>query len=367
MSLSVAVCKETAQDERRVALVPAEAGRLMKAGHTVKVESGAGAAAHFADAAYAAAGATIAASAKDLLAGADVVLKVQAPTVAEVGMLKEGSLLISFLQPARDAAVIAALKARNVSALSMDLVPRTSKAQVMDALSSQATVVGYQAVLLGTQHMPKFLPMLTTAAGTIPPATVFIIGVGVAGLQAIATARRLGANVRAFDIRPAVKDEVQSLGATFVAAELLSHAAEGAGGYAKEVTEETRKAEERALAKHVSESDLVITAAMVPGRKAPVLVTEEMVKAMKPGSVIIDLAAETGGNCAVSKAGETVTMNEVRIVGPVNLPSTMPTHASQMYSKNVSSVLQYMVKDGALVLNNEDDIVKSMRVSGGAA
>lgn len=365
--LSVAVPRETAPGEHRVALVPAEVGRLVKAGYAVRIESGAGSAAHFPDHAYEEAGAGIVAGVKDLLAGADVVLKVQPPTAAEAGMLREGSLLIAFLQSARDAVVVEALKARKVTALSMDLVPRTSKAQVMDALSSQATVSGYKAVLVGTRHMPRFLPMLTTAAGTIAPATVFVIGAGVAGLQAIATARRLGANVRAFDIRPAVQEEVQSLGATFVAAELLSHEAQDAGGYAKEVTEETRKAEERALAKHVGESDLVITAAVVPGKKAPVLVTEEMVRAMKPGSVIVDLAAETGGNCALTQPGEAVTAHGVTIVGPVNIPASMPTHASQMYSRNVSSVLQYLVKDGALTLNAEDEIVQAMRVTGGAA
>ena len=364
-SLTVAVPTETAPGEHRVALVPAEAGKLVKAGLAVKVQRGAGAAAHYLDGAYETAGATIVPDAAGLLASADVVLKVQPPTVAEAGMLKEGALLIAFLQPARDAAVVAALAARKVVALSMDLVPRTTKAQVMDALSSQATVVGYQAVLVGTQHLPRFLPMLTTAAGTVPPATVFVIGAGVAGLQAIATARRLGANVRAFDIRPAVKEEVQSLGATFVAAELLSHESQDAGGYAKEVAEETRKAEERALAKHVAESDFVITSAVVPGRKAPLLVTEEMVKTMKSGAVIVDLAAETGGNCALTKAGEVVQAHGVTIVGPVNLPSTMPTHASQMYSKNTSSVLQYLVKEGALAVNWEDEIVKAMRVTGG--
>ena len=366
-SLTIAVPRETAPGEHRVALVPAEAGRLVKAGHKVRVERGAGTAAHFPDAAYEKAGAEVVAAAKDLLAAADVVLKVHPPTVAEAGMLREGSLLVSFLQVARDAAIIEALRTRGVTALSMDLVPRTSRAQAMDALSSQATVSGYHAVLLGARHMPRFLPMLTTAAGTIAPATVFVIGAGVAGLQAIATARRLGANVRAFDIRPAVKEEVESLGATFVAAELLSQGAQDAGGYAKEVTEETRKAEEGAIAKHVGESDLVITTAVVPGRKAPELVTEEMVRAMKPGSVIVDLAAESGGNCALTKPGEVVMAHGVTVVGPLNVPASMPTHASQMYSRNLSSVLQYLLKDGALTLDMGDEIVKAMRVTGGAA
>jgi len=364
-SVSVAVPKETARGEQRVALVPHDVGRLVKAGLTVRVQAGAGTAAHYSDAAYEKAGAAVVPDAAALLGGADAVLKVQPPTVAEAGLLKEGALLISFLQPARDAAVVQALAARKVTALSMDLVPRTTKAQVMDALSSQATVVGYRAAVLGAETMPKFLPMLTTAAGTIAPATVFVIGAGVAGLQAIATARRLGASVRAFDIRAAAREEVLSLGATFVAAELVSKEAQDAGGYAKEVTEDTRKAEEQALARHVAESDLVILSASVPGKKAPVLVTEEMVEAMKPGAVIVDIAAEQGGNCALTRPGETVVAHGVTILGPVNVPSRMPTHASQMYSKNTASVLQYVVKDGALALNLEDEIVKAMRVTGG--
>lgn len=364
-SVSVAVPKETARGEQRVALVPHDVGRLVKAGLTVRVQAGAGTAAHYSDAAYEKAGAVVVPDAAALLGGADAVLKVQPPTVAEAGLLKEGALLIGFLQPARDAAVVQALAARKVTALSMDLVPRTTKAQVMDALSSQATVVGYRAAVLGAETMPKFLPMLTTAAGTIAPATVFVIGAGVAGLQAIATARRLGASVRAFDIRAAAREEVLSLGATFVAAELVSKEAQDAGGYAKEVTEDTRKAEEQALARHVAESDLVILSASVPGKKAPVLVTEEMVEAMKPGAVIVDIAAEQGGNCALTRPGETVVAHGVTILGPVNVPSRMPTHASQMYSKNTASVLQYVVKDGALALNLEDEIVKAMRVTGG--
>jgi len=365
-SVSVAVPRETAQGEQRVALVPHDVGRLVKAGLTVRVQAGAGTAAHYSDAAYEKAGAAVVPDAAALLGGADAVLKVQPPTIAEAGLLKEGALLISFLQPARDAAVVQALAARKITALSMDLVPRTTKAQVMDALSSQATVVGYRAAVLGAETMPKFLPMLTTAAGTIAPATVFVIGAGVAGLQAIATARRLGAHVRAFDIRAAAREEVLSLGATFVAAELVSKEAQDAGGYAKEVTEDTRKAEEQALARHVAESDLVILSASVPGKKAPVLVTEEMVKAMKPGAVIVDISAEQGGNCALTRPGETVVLHGVTILGPLNVPSRMPTHASQMYSKNTASVLQYVVKDGALALNLEDEIVKAMRVTGGA-
>ncbi len=366
-SVSVAVPKETTPGEQRVALVPADVGRLVKAGLTVRVQAGAGVAAHYSDAAYEKAGATVVADAAALVGSADAVLKVQPPTVAEAGLLKDGALLICFLQPARDAKVAQALAARNVAVLSMDLVPRSTRAQVMDALSSQATVSGYRAALLGAQTLPKFLPMLTTAAGTIPPATVFVIGAGVAGLQAIATSRRLGANVRAFDIRDAAREEVLSLGATFVAAELVSKDAQDAGGYAKEQTEDKKKATADALAKHVSESDCLILSASVPGKKAPTLVTAEMVQAMKPGAVIVDLAAEQGGNCALTKPGETyVTDNFVTVCGPVNVASSMPTHASLLYSKNTMSVLQYVVKDGAVALNPEDEIVKAMRVQGGA-
>jgi len=364
--VSVAVPKETTPGEQRVALVPSDVGRLVKAGLTIRVQAGAGTAAHFSDAAYEKAGAVIVADAAALLGGAHAVLKVQPPTVAEAALLKEGAVLICFLQPARDAAVAQALSARKATVLSMDLVPRTTKAQVMDALSSQATVTGYRSALLGAETLAKFLPMLTTAAGTIAPATVFVIGAGVAGLQAIATTRRLGANVRAFDIRDAAREEVLSLGATFVAAELVSKDAQDAGGYAKEVTEDKRKAVELALAKHVAESDLVILSASVPGKKAPVLITEAMVKGMKHGAVIVDASAEQGGNCALTQPGETVVAHGVTILGPVNLASRMPTHASQMYSRNTMSVLNYVVKDGAIALNPEDEIVKAMRVTGGA-
>ncbi len=366
-SVTVAVPKETTPGEQRVALVPADVGRLVKAGLTVRIQAGAGSAAHHADAAYEKAGATVVADAASLLSGADAVLKVQPPTIEEAGLIKAGALLVCFLQPERDAAIVQSMIARNVTVLSMDLVPRTTRAQVMDALSSQATVSGYRAALMGAQSLPKFLPMLTTAAGTIPPATVFVIGAGVAGLQAIATARRLGANVRAFDIRDAAREEVLSLGATFVAADLVSKDAQDAGGYAKEQTEDKKNAVAEALAKHVAESDCLILSASVPGKKAPVLVTEEMVKAMKHGSVIVDLAAEQGGNCAITKPGETfVTNGGVTVHGPVNVASGMPTHASLLYSKNTMSVLQYVVKDGAVALNPEDEIVKAMSVKGGA-
>jgi NAD(P) transhydrogenase subunit alpha len=237
----------------------------------------------------------------------------------------------------------------------------------MDALSSQATVAGYEAVLIGARALPRFLPMLVTAAGTLPPSTVLVLGAGVAGLQAIATARRLGANVRAYDVRPEVKEQVESLGATFVAAEAIARDSTDAGGYAQELGEEQKRRQTAALAKHVSETDLLITTAAIPGKKAPVLVTRDMIESMKPGSVVVDIAAETGGNCELTRAGETVEHAGVRILGPVNLAAQMPLHASQMYARNVSSVLNLIVKDGALALDREDAVIKGMLVQGGAA
>lgn len=365
--LSLLVPRETVSGEKRVALVPDVVGRLVKQGLAVHVESGAGEAAHFRDDAYAAAGATIVPDAAALYATAGLILKVQCPTPEEAGRFASGSTLISQLQPSRDGAAIAALAARNVTALSMTLVPRISRAQSMDVLSSQATVAGYKAVLIGAAAMGRFMPMLVTAAGTLPPATTFVLGAGVSGLQAIATAKRLGANVRAFDIRPEVKEQIESLGAVFVAAEAVSKDATAAGGYAREATADERKAQAAAIAKHVAESDLVITTANVPGRKAPVLITADMVRQMKAGSVIVDLAAESGGNCELTRPGETTVQHDVIILSPLNLPAEMPTHASQMYAKNLQAVLPLIVKDGALALNMEDEIVKAMLVPGAGA
>ncbi len=360
-SISVAVPRETAPGEQRVALVPDAAGRLVKAGFTVTVERGAGAAAFCPDEAYQAAGARLA-DAATVCAGAQVVLRVRPPSPAEAALVAEGAVLIAFLQPVRDAEVLAILHQRRVTVLSMDRVPRTTKAQSMDALSSQAGVAGYEAVLIGAGALPKFLPMLVTAAGTLAPSTVLVLGAGVAGLQAIATARRLGANVRAYDVRPEVKEEVESLGATFVAAEAVAADARADQGYAKELGEEQQRRQEAALAKHVAEADLVITTAQIPGRPAPRIISEAMVASMKPGAVVVDLAAESGGNCAGSRPGETVVQGGVTIIGPANVASRMPLHASQMYARNVSTVLQYIVKDGAIVMDAEDVIVKAMRV-----
>ncbi|HUG55920.1 MAG TPA: NAD(P) transhydrogenase subunit alpha, partial [Candidatus Limnocylindrales bacterium] len=274
-----------------------------------------------------------------------------------IGRLRPGAVLVAFLQPLVDTATARTLAEKGVTALSMDAIPRITRAQSMDALSSQATVAGYKAVLLAAAALPRFLPMLTTAAGTIAPAKCFVIGAGVAGLQAIATARRLGAVVEAFDTRPVVKEQVQSLGARFLEID-LGESGEGAGGYAKELSEEAHRKEIELLAKAVRENDMVITTAAIPGRKAPVLITKEMVPAMKPGSVIVDLAAETGGNCELTEAGKTAVVHGVTIIGQLNVPSSMPYHASQMYSRNVASLLALFVKDGRLAWDWEDEVVK---------
>lgn len=353
--MNVGVPKETTSGERRVALVPETVGKLAKSGVEALVERGAGEAASFTDDSYQAAGARLVDAATAL--GADVVAKVQKPTAAEVGRLRSGALLVGFLEPFTDRELVRALAERGVTAVSMEAIPRVTRAQAMDALSSQANIAGYKAVLIGATHLPRYLPMLTTAAGTIPPARVFIIGAGVAGLQAIATARRLGAIVEAFDTRPVVKEQVQSLGARFLEVE-LGESGEGAGGYAKELSEEAHRKEQELLAKAVREADIVVTTAAIPGKRAPLLITEEMVRAMKPGSVVVDVAAQTGGNCALTAPGQTVLRHRVTIVGETNLPSTMPFHASQVYSRNVANLLGLLLKDGQIQLNFDDEIVK---------
>jgi len=345
--------RETTPGERRVSLVPDTVGRLAKSGNEIIVERGAGQASSFPDRTYTDAGATIGDP-----WSADLVAKVAKPTDDELGRLREGTILIAFLQPLTNHALVRELARRRVTALSMDAIPRITRAQPMDALSSQATVAGYKAVLLAATALPKFFPMLTTAAGTIAPAKVFVIGAGVAGLQAIATARRLGAVVEAFDTRPVVKEQVQSLGAKFLEVD-LGETGEGTGGYAKELSEEAHRKEVELLAKAVKDNDIVITTAAIPGRPAPKLITADMVRSMKPGSVIVDLAAETGGNTELTKPGEIIDVDGVRIDGTTNLPSTMPYHASQMYSRNIASLLALMLtKEGKLNLDMNDDVIK---------
>jgi NAD(P) transhydrogenase subunit alpha len=335
-----------------VALTPDAVGRLVKAGFVVVVERGAGESASFTDDAYREAGATIG----DAWA-ADLVAKVQKPSPAEVQRMREGGALVGSLQAATNPELLRLLAGRRVTAFSLELLPRITRAQSMDVLSSQATVAGYKAVLLAAQAASRFFPMLVTAAGTLSPARVLVLGAGVAGLQAIATARRLGAVVSAFDVRPVVKEQVESLGATFV------EQAEGAGGYAKELTTDTQRRLLEFLAGHVKNADVVITTALIPGKPAPRLVTADAVAGMKPGSVIVDLAAEAGGNCELTQPGTEIVHHGVTILGPVNLPAAMPLHASQMYAKNVATFLQHVVRDGALPVDLADEITAATCVT----
>ena len=361
--MKVAIPKETAAGERRVALVPDTAAKLISAGLQVSIQSGAGLSAYLTDQAYEAAAVSVVAGAAELLKDADAVLKVQPPDVDEVKLLNRGAVLISFLQPATQAGIVRALAAQDVTAFSLELVPRISRAQSMDALSSQASASGYKAVLMAAGRLGKFFPMMMTAAGTVAPARVLVMGAGVAGLQAIATARRLGAVVSAYDVRPAVKEEVQSLGATFI--ELPLEAQEGEGGYAREQSEDFLRKQRELIGEHIAKSDVVITTAAVPGRRAPLLVTADMVRGMRPGSVIVDLAAESGGNVELTQAGEDVDVDGVMIMGTRNVPSTMPLHTSQLYARNVANLLLHLVKDGAINLDFEDEITKGSCVTHG--
>ncbi|OLE96324.1 MAG: NAD(P) transhydrogenase subunit alpha, partial [Cyanobacteria bacterium 13_1_20CM_4_61_6] len=350
----IGVPKEIAPNERRVALTPDVARRLTKGGFDIFIERGAGSAAFFPDEAYGAAGAKVSDRAS-VIGQSDIVLQVQAPVAAELAHYREGSALVAFFQPAAD--LLRQLAHRKLTAFSLVLLPRITRAQPMDVLSSQATVAGYKAVLLAASATGRLLPMLVTAAGTLPAARVLVLGAGVAGLQAIATARRLGAIVSAFDVRPAVKEQVQSLGAAFLEMAIEEHA-ETAGGYAKELSEETHRKELAFLAAAVKDADIVISTAAIPGKKAPVLITAAAVQGMKPGAVIVDLAAETGGNCELTQPGSEIVRNGVSILGPLNLASTLPRDASQMYAKNLSAFLGHVVQDGKLRLDFEDQIIR---------
>src|SRR5436190_10527832 len=348
--MRVGVPKELAAGERRVALVPETVVRLTGGGFEVVVESGAGAAATFSDEAFTEAGAAVERSPLD----AGAVLKGQAPTAKEVGKLREGALLIAFLQPLTDREGIERLAARGVVAFAMESIPRITRAQPMDALSSQSTVAGYKAALIAADRLPRFFPMLTTAAGTVPPAKVLVLGAGVAGLQAIATARRLGAVVTGFDVRPVVKEQVESLGATFLDLGVVGE--ETSGGYAHELTEDEQRRQQEVLEERIPDYDAVITTALIPGRAAPRLIPARAVAKMRPGSVIVDLAAEAGGNCELTQPGEIAARDGVTIVGLTNLPSTMPFHASQLYARNVSALLQPLAPEGRLALDWDDEI-----------
>ncbi len=353
--MKLSVPQETADGERRVALVPEVAKKLTAAGIEVVLEPGAGVASHQPDSAYEDAGATVVA---DQGLSGDVVAKVAPPSADEISKLGEGSVLIGFLAPLTDGDTARALADARVTSFAMEAIPRISRAQSMDALSSQATVGGYRAALIAAQELGRFLPMLSTAAGTIRPAKFLVLGAGVAGLQAIATSRRLGAVVSAFDVRSAVEEQIQSLGAKFVKLDIGLEDAEDAGGYARALTEDEQRRQIEALAEVIGGMDAVISTAAVPGRKAPTLIIEDAVRKMKPGSVIIDLAAETGGNCELTEAGKTVVAHDVKIVGPTNLASSMPDHASQLYAKNIESLLGLMVDDeGNLKLDFDDDVI----------
>jgi len=369
VTLRVGVPTESVADERRVVLVPDGARALVRLGLEVYVQTGAGESAYFPDSAYRDAGATVA-DGDEAWTASDIVVKVQRPGLSEVALLRSGAVLVSLVSSGAGASaektrdeLLAALATRGVTTLALERVPRISRAQSMDVLSSQSTVAGYKAALLAAAELPRLLPMLTTAAGSLAPSRAFVVGAGVAGLQAIATARRIGAVVSAFDVRAAAREQVQSLGATFVAAEAVSADAETAGGYARAQTEEEQRQTAALLAEHIKTVDIVITTAQVPGRPAPRIITADMVRSMRPGSVIVDLAAETGGNCELTRAGETVVCNNVRVIGPVNLASTVPLHASQMFSKNVVTLVQHLVKDAALALDLADEITGAMAVT----
>jgi len=356
----IVIPKERAANERRVAIVPDLVPKLTALGAEVLVEPGAGEAAGFLDAAYAEKGARLEAGA---LGRADLVLKVQPPSAEEIAGLKEGAVLVGLLQPYSSGEAMTALAARKVSAFSLELLPRITRAQPMDALSAMSTVSGYKAVLLAASRLSRVFPLLMTAAGTVNPARVFVIGAGVAGLQAIGTARRLGAVVEAYDTRPAVKEQVESLGAKFVELGLETADAQDKGGYAKAQSEEFYRKQREMMGRSIAAADVVIPTALVPGQKAPVLITEEMVKAMRPGSVIVDLAAEQGGNCALTEPGTEVVKHGVLIMGPLNVPSTVPFHASQMYARNVTSLVTHLVKDGHVQVDLADEITKGALVT----
>ena len=364
--MRIAVPKETMEGERRVALTPDAAAGLVKSGFEVVVQAGAGDVALFFDDDYRAAGASVEAAPGDVYGG-DVVLKVQRPLELDGGheadMLEQGASLVGMLQPLTDPELSERLASRGVTSFSLDAVPRIARAQSMDALSSMASIAGYKAALIAASSIGKYLPMMITAAGSIPPAKGLVLGAGVAGLQAIATARRMGAVMSAFDVRPAVEEQVKSLGATFIYADAVVAESEHETGYAKEFTEETQRRERELLHESAIGMDFIISSAAVPGRPAPVLISEEMVRDMKPGAVIVDIAAETGGNCALTRPGERVQVGGVLIDGPLNLPSSMPTHASQLYSRNISNLLLHLVLDGELALDFDDVITKGCCVT----
>jgi len=355
--MKISIPKETIRDETRVAATPQSVKELIKAGYEVNIETGAGTSSFISDDNFKNAGANIVNTTNELFKDSDIIIKVAAPTSDEIELMPKDSILVSFFQPTIELEKVKSISNKNITGLSMTLVPRTTLAQKMDALSSQANIAGYKAVLMGSSHMNVYMPLLMTAAGTIRPAKVLILGAGVAGLQAIATAKRLGAQVEAFDVRPEVKEQVESLGAKFVEVSSESDDGVGEGGYAKETSDEYKQKQQELIKEHISKADMVVTTALIPGRKAPILIGKDVVELMKPGSVIMDLAAENGGNCEVTEKEKVVTHNEVIIDGTSNIPATMPVHASELYAKNISALVIYMTKENNLNLDMDDEII----------
>ena len=353
----IAIPKETIENESRVAATPHSVSELIKAGYEVKVESRAGEASFFYDDDFRKVSAEIVTTKEDLYKDTNVILKVTPPTIDEINLFSKGAVCVSFFQPTIDIEKVKAMSKNEITGLSMHLVPRTTLAQKMDALSSQANIAGYKSVLMGSIHMGVYMPLLMTAAGTIRPAKVLILGAGVAGLQAIATAKRLGAQVEAFDVRPEVKEQVESLGAKFVEVESGSDDGVGEGGYAKETSDEYKQKQQELIREHISLANMVITTALIPGRKAPILIGKDVVDIMKPGSVIMDLAAENGGNCEITEKDKIVNHNNVIIDGTSNIPATMPVHASELYAKNIAALILYATKDGEINIDLDDEII----------
>ncbi len=367
--MTVGIVKETFPGEKRVALVPANVPQYQKFGLDILIEKGAGMAAGYPDSAYETKGAKIVDDRAELFSSADIILFVRGlganPDAgkSDLELMRKGQVLAGLFEPLSEPESTKILAEKGVTVFSMELMPRITRAQSMDTLSSMATIAGYRAVLLAAEALPRMFPMMMTAAGTIAPAHVFVVGAGVAGLQAIASAKRMGAVVQAYDVRPVVKEQVESLGGKFVELELDTGDAETKGGYAKEMGEEFLKKQREMMTRVVAENDVVITTAAVPGKKAPILVTADMVRGMKPGSVVVDIAAERGGNCELTKAGETVIENDVKILGPVNMPADVPYHASQMYSKNLTNFVSLLVKEGKLQLDSDDEIIRATMIA----
>ena len=353
----LAIPKEDLNSETRVAATPGTVKDLISSGMEVYVETKAGLRSHISDQDFEEAGAKIIDIASELLSQADIIIKVLPPSVEQISKIKPNTIIISLCQTTRELDIVKAMRDRSLTGLSMHLVPRTTLAQKMDALSSQANIAGYKAVLMAASRLGVYMPLLMTAAGTIRPAKVLVLGAGVAGLQAIATAKRLGAHVEAFDVRPVVKEQVESLGAKFIEVDASEDEGVGEGGYAKETSEDYKRLQQQLIHDHISKADMVITTALIPGKPAPILIPTSMVDAMKPGSIIMDLASENGGNCELTEKDETIEHNGVIIDGTSNIPGTMPVHASELYAKNITALLTYMVKDGQLNLDLEDEII----------